>query len=56
MIYATGDAHGSLQRFGSKCFPEQKAMSREACVIICGDYTEKILCRKPSFCPENAII
>ena len=29
MIYATGDAHGSLQRFGSKCFPEQKAMSRE---------------------------
>lgn len=38
MIYATGDAHGSLQRFGSKCFPEQKAMSREDCVIICGDF------------------
>lgn len=41
MIYMTGDAHGSFQQFGSKCFPEQKAMGQEDCVIICCDYTEK---------------
>lgn len=38
MIYATGDTHGSFQRFGSKCFPEQKVMGRDDYVIICGDF------------------
>lgn len=38
MIYVTGDAHGSFQRFGSKHFPEQKEMSRDDYLIICGDF------------------
>lgn len=38
MIYATGDTHGDFQRFTTKNFPEQKEMSREDYVIICGDF------------------
>ncbi len=38
MIYITGDTHGNFQRFGTKYFPEQKAMSQDDCIIICGDF------------------
>ena len=38
MIYVTGDTHGNFQRFGSRSFPDQKRMSKEDCVIICGDF------------------
>lgn len=37
-IYITGDTHGEFQRFGTKHFPQQKAMGREDYVIICGDF------------------
>lgn len=38
MIFATGDTHGGFQRFSTKTFPEQKEMTRNDCVIICGDF------------------
>ena len=38
MIYATGDTHGSLQRFQPEHFPEQAGMTRDDYVIICGDF------------------
>lgn len=38
MIYATGDTHGSFQRFQPEHFPEQAGMTKEDYVIICGDF------------------
>ena len=38
MICVTGDTHGDFQRFGTKCFPDQRRMNRDDCVIICGDF------------------
>lgn len=38
MIWATGDCHGNFQRFGMKHFPEQKKMTRDDCIIVCGDF------------------
>lgn len=38
MIYATGDTHGSLQRFKPENFPEQAPMTKEDYVIIRGDF------------------
>lgn len=38
MIYATGDTHADFRRFSSQNFPEQKQMSRNDYVIICGDF------------------
>ena len=38
MIYCTGDTHGDWTKFSTKIFPEQKEMSRDDFVIICGDF------------------
>lgn len=38
MIYITGDCHGDWRRFSLDCFPEQKEMTRNDYVIICGDF------------------
>ena len=38
MIFATGDTHGDFRRFGAKCFYEQKEMTQDDYVIICGDF------------------
>ena len=38
MIWATGDCHGDFQRFGMKHFPEQRKMTRDDYIIICGDF------------------
>lgn len=38
MIYITGDTHGDFRRFSSENFPEQKEMSKEDFVLICGDF------------------
>ncbi len=38
MIYVTGDCHGDYRRFNTEIFPEQKEMSREDYVIVCGDF------------------
>ncbi len=38
MIYITGDTHGEFGRFSMKNFKEQKEMTRDDYVIICGDF------------------
>lgn len=38
MIYITGDCHGNFGRFDEDIFPEQKEMTKEDYVIICGDF------------------
>lgn len=39
MIYITGDTHADFKRrFNTESFPEQKEMTREDYVIICGDF------------------
>ena len=39
MIYITGDTHASFKgRFSTDIFPEQKEMTKEDYLIICGDF------------------
>lgn len=38
MIFVTGDCHSDFRRFAASSFPEQKEMTREDYVIICGDF------------------
>ena len=38
MIYITGDTHGGFQRFTTDNFLQQKKMSRDDYVVICGDF------------------
>ena len=38
MIYITGDCHREYRRFNTQNFPEQKEMTKEDYVIICGDF------------------
>lgn len=38
MIYITGDIHGDPRRLSMECFPEQKEMTKDDYVIICGDF------------------
>lgn len=52
MIYITGDCHGDFRRFSSKIFPEQKEMTRDDFVIICGDFGG-IWNKKPFLSEEN---
>ena len=38
MIFVTGDTHGDFRRFDGVCFPEQKQMTKDDYVIVCGDF------------------
>lgn len=38
MIFVTGDCHGNFERFKEEYFPEQKEMTKDDYVIICGDF------------------
>ena len=39
MIYITGDTHGDwMSRLNVHVFPEQKEMTKDDTVIICGDF------------------
>ena len=38
MIFITGDCHRNFERFDMDIFPEQKEMTKEDFVIICGDF------------------
>ena len=38
MIYITGDCHQDFKRFSTRVFPEQREMSKDDFVIICGDF------------------
>lgn len=37
-VYVTGDCHGDFRKFNTENFPEQKEMTAEDAVIICGDF------------------
>lgn len=38
MIYITGDCHADWRKFSTESFPEQKDMTRDDFVIVCGDF------------------
>lgn len=38
MIFVTGDCHGDFQKFSTAAFPEQREMTKDDIVIICGDF------------------
>ena len=38
MIYITGDCHSEFTRFNTEYFPEQREMTKDDYVIICGDF------------------
>ena len=38
MIYITGDCHANWKRFSRKRFPQQRELTRDDFVIVCGDF------------------
>lgn len=38
MIFVTGDCHADFSKFSTAYFPEQKEMTKDDFVIICGDF------------------
>lgn len=38
MVYVTGDCHADWSRFSMRNFPDQKDMTRDDIVIVCGDF------------------
>ena len=38
MIFVTGDCHQEFRRFSTQVFPEQREMTKDDYVIICGDF------------------
>ena len=38
MLYITGDCHADWSKFSTMAFPEQKEMTREDFVLVCGDF------------------
>lgn len=38
MIFVTGDCHADYTKFSNNAFPEQKNMTRNDIVIVCGDF------------------
>lgn len=38
MIFITGDCHGEFKKFSTSKFPEQKELTRDDIVIVCGDF------------------
>lgn len=38
MVFVTGDTHGDFSRFATDRFPEQKDLTKDDLVIICGDF------------------
>lgn len=38
MVYITGDCHGDFSRFKRRAFPEQRDLTKDDIMIICGDF------------------
>ena len=38
MVFVTGDCHSEFQKLSTSSFPEQKEMTKDDIVIICGDF------------------
>ena len=53
MIFVTGDCRGDYRRFITEIFPEQKEMSKEDYVIICGDFGYWKDTKEQNFCFTN---
>lgn len=45
-IFITGDTHGDFTRFKKEVFYEQAELTKDDCVLIAGDYDEKIIIPK----------
>ena len=37
-LYITGDCHANFSKFGMKNFPDQKNLTRDDYIIVCGDF------------------
>lgn len=37
-VYITGDCHGEFNKFSTKRFPDQKELTKDDFVIVCGDF------------------
>lgn len=37
-VWVTGDTHSDVSRFAAQLFPEQKQMTKDDVVIVCGDF------------------
>lgn len=37
-VFYTGDTHGDFSRFSERAFPQQRALTKDDYVIICGDF------------------
>lgn len=37
-VYVTGDCHADFHKFSTDCFPDQKELTKEDFVIVCGDF------------------
>lgn len=46
-IFITGDTHGDFSRLLPAAFHEQRDLTKEDYLIICGDYTVKNIMPKP---------
>ena len=38
VLFATGNTHGDFRRFGKNVFFEQANLTKDDCVIVCGDF------------------
>lgn len=38
MVYITGDTHADFSRFATRRFPEQKQLTKDDFMIVCGDF------------------
>ena len=38
MVFITGDCHGDFRKFSTKAFPQQRDLTIEDTVIVCGDF------------------
>lgn len=38
MVYVTGDCHADFRKFSTDNFPQQKELTRDDIVIVCGDF------------------
>ena len=51
MIYVTGDCHQDFSKFSMKNFPDQKSLTKDDFVIICGDFGGIFSVKATDFCP-----
>lgn len=42
LVFVTGDTHACFNKFSTKRFPEQRQLTREDFVIVCGDFGKTI--------------